>query len=311
MRPSAGPACPVCATPMRGPAGGFRYDCPACGHASATLPVAIVQGAFTLREGDRAAALEPLRRRNFETLLDRLARLQPPGTLLEVGCAHGWFLDAAAARGYRVHGLEPDAPIAAQALRRGHAVTTGFFPAALPADARYDAIVFNDVLEHLPDPAGALRAVHDRLVPGGLAAINLPSSRGALYRIACALHALGWRAPHDRLWQAGFPSPHLSYFRPEGLARMAHAAGLGEVDRVALPSVVHDGLWERLRYDARAGLAARSLSWLALTLALPLLRALPSDIVLAIFRRDDAPDQRRADTAGARVSAAGATTATR
>lgn len=310
MRGNAGPACPVCATPMRGPAGGFRYDCPACGHASATLPVAIVQGACALREDDREAALEPLRRRNFETVLDRLARLQPPGRLLEVGCAHGWFLDAASRRGYRVHGLEPDAPIAAQALRRGHAVTTGFFPAALPADARYDAIVFNDVLEHLPDPAGALREVRNRLARGGLAAFNLPSSRGALYRIACALRALGWRAPHDRLWQVGFPSPHLSYFRPEGLARMAQAAGLREVDRVALPSFAREGLWQRLRYDARAGLLARSLSWLALTLALPLLRALPSDIVLAIFRRDDAPDQRRADTAGSR-SAAGATTATR
>ena len=295
---------------MRGPVAGFRYDCPACGYACADLPVTIADAQGPLREDDRACALAALRRRNFETVLDRLAAAlaPPPRALLEVGCAHGWFLDAARARGYAVQGIEPDAPIGARAAARGHPVAIGYFPAALPAGARYDVVVFNDVFEHLPDPRAALRDVRAVLAPGGVVAINLPSGRGTLYRVAELLRKAGWRGPHDRLWQAGFPSPHLSYFHPDALARLARAEGFVEADRVELPSVTRDGLWSRLRYDARAGWAVRAATWLAVCTALPVLRRLPSDIVLQVFRRDPAAQREACSPDGA---AAGATTATR
>lgn len=39
---------------------------------------------------------------------------------------------------------------------------------AIPVqDARFDAIIFNQVMEHLPDPAAALRELHRVLKPGG------------------------------------------------------------------------------------------------------------------------------------------------
>jgi len=306
------PACVVCGAKLRGPVGGFRYDCPACGFACADLPVSIADAQGALREDDREQALAALRQRNFATVLDRLAArgATPPRSLLEVGCAHGWFLDAARARGYAAAGIEPDAPIGAQAAARGHAVSIGYFPAALAPGAHYDVVAFNDVFEHLPDPRAALRDVRGVLAPGGLLAINLPSSRGAVYRVANMLRAAGWRSPHDRLWQVGFPSPHLSYFHPDALARLARSEGFAEVERVELPSIVRDGLWQRLRYDARAALPMRAATWLGVMLALPLLRRLRSDIVLQIFRADTA-DQRRADSGSAAGGAVGATTATR
>jgi len=307
--------CPVCGAPMRGPVAGFRYDCPQCGYARAALSVAIADAptGAALREDDREAALAPLRRRNFETVLDRLALCAPPpARLLEVGCAHGWFLDAAHRRGYAVQGVEPDRAIGAQAVARGHAVALGFFPDALPDGAKFDVVAFNDVFEHLPDPRAALGAVHGVLREGGVLAINLPSSRGAFYRIAEALRRCGWRAPHDRLWQAGFPSPHLSYFHPEALARLARSAGFSELERQALPSLAREGLWQRLRYDARASWLSCAVTWTGVSVAAPLLRRLPSDITLQLFRREPAgaAPQREAASTGARASA-GVTTATR
>jgi len=304
--------CAVCEAALRGPVAGFRYDCPACGYACADLPVTIAAASGPLREDDRTQALATLRQRNFATVLDRIAATgaRPPRSLLEVGCAHGWFLDAAHERGYAVQGIEPDAPIGAHAAAGGHRVAIGYFPAALTEGTRFDIVVFNDVFEHLPDPCAALRDVRGVLAPGGWLAINLPSSRGAIYRAANVLRAIGWSAPHDRLWQAGFPSPHLSYFHPDALARLARAEGFLEVERVELPSVLRDGLWQRLRYDERAGLLLRSATWLAVTLALPILRRLPSDITLQIFRLD-APDQRRADNGSSTGADAGAITATR
>jgi len=294
------PACPCCGTALSPLRAGFRRDCPRCGFASATLPVAIAGAAAALREDERAAGLAALRTANFERVLDRLAAcgVRPPGALLEVGCAHGWFLDAARRRGYTVLGIEPDGPIGAIARARRHDVRDGFFPAALPHDARFDAIVFNDVFEHLPDPRSAMAAAAASLAPQGLLAINLPSNRGALYRVAAGLRIAGWRGPHDRMWQVGFPSPHLSYFNPDALARLAAATGLREVDRQVLPSVARDGLWRRIRSDAGASWLTSAATWCAVSVALPLLRRLPADITLQLF----APSQRPAPG----TSAAGA-----
>jgi SAM-dependent methyltransferase len=258
------------------------------------LPAAAAgESACALHEDRREAALAPLRARNFAIVLDRLAACGGHGRLLEIGCAHGWFLDAARGRGYTVTGIEPDAAVAAQAVQRGHEVVHGLFPDVLAPDARFDVVVFNDVFEHLPDPRAALRATARALCAGGLLAINLPDSRGAFYRLAETLRRVGWRAPHDRLWQLGFPSPHLSYFHPDALTRLASGVGFAEVERRALPSIEQQGLWQRLRYDPRASRLSAAVMWLAVTLALPIVRRLPSDISLTIFRRG--PATRAAD----------------
>jgi SAM-dependent methyltransferase len=278
--------CPVCGSGLRGPTAGFRYDCPRCAYACARLRPAIGVEAGAIHEDARATALAGLRQRNFETVLNRLAACGADrGDLLEVGCAHGWFLDAARRRGYAVSGIEPDRAIAAHAARRGHRVVHGLFPRALPSDARFDVIVFNDVFEHLDDPRAALAVVHGALRPEGVVAINLPNSRGVFYRVAEVLRRLGWRGPHDRLWQVGFPSPHLSYFHPDALAHLAVDAGFAEADRQPLPSLMRQGLWHRLRYDAHASWASCAVIWLALSLTIPIVQRLPSDISLAIFRR--------------------------
>ena len=282
---TGGAACPCCGAALSAPRAGFRRDCSACGFASAALPVDIAGAPRALAEDARAAGLAPLRAANFEVVLDRLdaCGLPPGGELLDVGCAHGWFLDAARRRGHEVLGIEPDAAIAAQAQARGHRVLRGIFPDVLPPQRRFDAIVFNDVFEHLPDPRAAMAAVGAALRPGGLLAINLPSNRGALYRVALALRTLGWRGPHDRLWQVDFPSPHLSYFNPDALARLAVRCGLREVDRHVLPAVARAGLWQRIRCDAGASWLSSALAWSAVSAALPLLRHLPPDIVLQVF----------------------------
>jgi SAM-dependent methyltransferase len=297
---------------MHGPTAGYRFDCPECGYACARLPVAIsaTAGDGALKEIERAEALAPLRQRNFEIVLDCIAAagVRAGARLLEVGSGHGWFLDAAARRGHAVLGIEPDARVGGAAAARGHAVVCGFFPQALPADARFDVVVFNDAFEHLPDPRGALRAVRAVLARDGLLAINLPSSRGAFYRLADALRRIGWRKPHDRMWQVGFPSPHLSYFHPDALARLAARTGFRERDRRELPSVALQGLWQRLRYDPRASVMSSAMTWLAVATAIPLLRQLDSDIVLQIFAPTAA--QRDADL-GADSDASLVTTATR
>ena len=206
--------------------------------------------------------------------------------LLDVGCAHGWFLQAATHRGYIASGMEPDPAMADQARRHGLSVIFGLFPQDLPDSAMFDVISFLDVFEHLPAPHEAAAACFRRLLPGGLLVVVLPSSRGVLFRLAHFLCRLGLHGPLDRLWQRGFPSPHLSYFQPATLEAMISPQGFREVYRSTLPSFSRNGLWQRLRYDRRASRLVCVLQWLALNLLSPLLSTLPSDISFQIFIRE-------------------------
>ena len=283
------------------------YACPGCGFLASTLSPRIGDAEATgaidedrreialveQRDEHRllwglatAGALIGLRKKNFAQIVERLDTMTTPSrrSLLEVGCAHGWFLDAAAEKGYQVHGIEPDAPIGAQARSKGHDVVTGFFPDALAPATRYDVIVFNDVFEHLPDPRAALSMCRQRLLPGGLLVLNLPSSRGIFFRIATLLDQVGVSGPHERMWQKGFPSPHLSYFHPAALTRLAGREGFAEVYRGTLDSLDRRGLWQRLRLDRRSSLLGAMVAWVAITVASPLLSRFPSDIALLIYK---------------------------
>ncbi len=274
----------------------FRHDwlwqCPSCAFLGSTLVVRLNASASAIDEDARAEALQALRRGNFERVLDVLrdVGLAARGRILDVGCGHGWFVQAAAARGYVAIGLEPDDAIAATARRQGATVRSGFFPQALEPDERFDAIVFNDVFEHLPDPAGAMRAVRQRLTPGGIVLLNLPIATGIFYRVADLLDRVGIHGPFDRMWQRAFPSPHRSYFTQAQLVQLAGTCGFTERSRSSLPSLESSGLWARLRYDRTSNLAVAALLWAVLRVGLPILAVLPPDIGLQTFVADGRED---------------------
>jgi SAM-dependent methyltransferase len=234
-------------------------------------------------EGQREAALEPLRRANFETILEILARRGPLAglRLLEVGSAHGWFLEAAAARGMRVLGVEPDAEVASRA-RAGLETRIGYFPEALRTGEAFDVIAFNDVFEHLPEPARILEACVRLLRPEGRLVLNLPDADGALFKVACGLARLGIASPLERLWQARFRFPHLWYFDARSLERLLRPYPLRLAYSGGLPILKREGLWPRLRMDRTAGLLASALFYSALWSVEPLLRRAP-DILLQVY----------------------------
>ena len=146
-------------------------------------------------------------------------------------------------------------------------------------------MTFNDVIEHIPDPDSVVERAAQLLQPGGLLVINVPVSDGLFYRTATALRSVGVRQPLDRMWQRDFPSPHLSYFRPDHLERLATRHRLVTVHRAELRSVQVRGLWSRIRYDRSTNSARAALTWAASVALTPFAAALPSDISLRIFRR--------------------------
>ncbi len=107
-----------------------------------------------------------------------LAKLARPdrgaGRVLDVGCGRGTLLTGFVELGWEAHGVER-AEFDAAALPRGATIHRGDLE-ALPLDeASFDLVVFWHVLEHLPDPAAALRRASELLKNGGLLALAVPN----------------------------------------------------------------------------------------------------------------------------------------
>lgn len=93
--------------------------------------------------------------------------------ILDYGCGDGGFLIAAARRGHECAGVEYEASTVENVHRR-----TGlpvYRADALPSlGDTFDVVHLNDVLTHLPDPAGALRRLEKLLSPNGVFFIEGP-----------------------------------------------------------------------------------------------------------------------------------------
>ncbi len=278
-----GEQCPGCHRMMAKGLQAWHRIC-ACGYEGSTLAVDIDVdgGREVVDEEMREEGLGPLRQRNFQTLVADLAqRVKGSGgrrpKLLDVGCAHGWFLEASQPH-FDVTGIEPDARIAAIATQKGFAVRKGFFPDVLDSDERFDVIVFNDVLEHIPDIDSALRACAHHLNDGGWVVVNAPARTGVLYRISKGMARVGLPASFDRMWQKGFPSPHVHYLDDSSMAAIAANTGLRVSAIRPLPSMSARGLYARIRTDRNVSFAKAAGIASVLTVASPALSMMPADI---------------------------------
>jgi 2-polyprenyl-3-methyl-5-hydroxy-6-metoxy-1,4-benzoquinol methylase len=280
--------CIVCGTPQTAGLAEWHASCGKCGYESAALHGAINEQSVgaAVDEDARELGLKALRQENFRDIVDIAHRLAPTGArrLLDVGCAHGWFLETARER-FEVLGIEPDALVGGRTAARGLPVRQGYFPDALLAGESFDVIVFNDVIEHIPDIDAALDACYARLNEGGLLILNLPSSAGFFYRLSKTFARMGWHSPFERLWQKDLPSPHVHYFRPGNLERLVNRHGFECVHASELPSLRAKGLLERIRCAGNISGLSLYLQYAAALCTIPMLRIFPSDIIVSVFRK--------------------------
>lgn len=128
-----------------------------------------------------AAITEATKRATFGPLLDRLTRLMPDGRgegrrILDVGAATGSLLQLAVERGWSPFAVELN-PHAAQILRQRfgeHAVWEGELTDCTFPPRSFDAITMTDLLEHVLDVGGTLRAAAALLRPGGVLCLTTP-----------------------------------------------------------------------------------------------------------------------------------------
>jgi SAM-dependent methyltransferase len=169
--------------------------------------------------GEREIRLESARGR-----VAQLARVAPGGALLDVGCAAGFFLQAASER-FTVTGVEVSAFASAYAREEfGHRVYTGEIFDAPLTDNEFDVVTLWDVIEHLADPAAVMAEVARVTRPGGLMVLTTGDVRGPLAA----------RGLED--WNLMTPPAHLSFFSARTIERLLNTAGF-ELERLLADGV--------------------------------------------------------------------------
>lgn len=277
--------CDVCDSPMATGLADWHHVCTGCGFERSSLRPHINHNN-PINEAEREAALGPIRRHNFDVMLGWLSSKTGVGkaSVLDVGCAHGWFLERAQGK-FDVVGIEPDEVVARKTLEKGLPVRVGFFPEALTSKDRFDLIVFNDVLEHIPNVRQVLEACRAKLNDGGSVVVNAPDQRGIFYRLSKVFATLGRTRSFSRMWQEGLPSPHVYYFSTASIRSLAESSGLKLIDQIALPSIVSKGLFERIHCTGGTSKLRSAIITAGILALLPIIKASPSDISVWLLRK--------------------------
>ena len=178
-------------------------------YASGFYVPAVARGGLLVRQ---------LHRLSNQIRLREIADL-PPGRLLDVGSGKGRFLDAARHAGWDVTGVE-FAGSSADATESAYGINVvrGDF-ADVPLGHDFDVVTLWHVLEHLPDPVGALARAADLLKPGGRLVVSVPNNESLQARLG-----------RDE-WFHLDSSRHLFHFGTSSLSAMIARTGF-VVDRI-------------------------------------------------------------------------------
>lgn len=141
---------------------------------------------------------------------------------LDVGCGAGLLAEPLARLGARVTALDaaPELIAAARAHAAGQGLEIDYRAAAVEeVEGRFDLVTALEVVEHVADPAAFVRALADRLAPGGLLILSTPNATGWSKLLTITLaEGLGKipRGTHD----------FASFIAPEQMRALLDAAGL-------------------------------------------------------------------------------------
>lgn len=225
----------------RAAAPSYRLErCGACGSAWIADPPAesaslYEEGVYAPRGTRLDALVEPLRRLGDRDRLRCFGSFPAAARIHEIGSGDNRLLGALVRAGFRASGSEPARPYADAGRRSGLDVTAEAVE-TLAVDAEsLDGVVLWHVLEHLDDPAAALRRVRGWLKPDGRVVVAVPN-------LSSVQAAIGG----DRWFHQDVPR-HRAQFTARGLHRLLERCGF-VIERATTLTVDQSilGMWQTL-----------------------------------------------------------------
>ena len=202
----------------------FRfYRCPRCRLVVYDTRAGVNQEKYVLSRVDPEAPTRQ-NRAHRQTYAFIRRHATPPGTLLDLGCGDGTVLWLARRDGWMVKGTELFAEQAALVRDTlGLDVEAADITSYVGRPMAYDVVVLTHVLEHLPDPVGALRKICDLLKPGGVGVLEFPNIDAFDARLRRLLERLRL---HRRHYAAAYVPGHVQEFGRASFSFAAERAGL-------------------------------------------------------------------------------------
>lgn len=196
----------------------FRlHACEACGLLQIAQPIApevLYAEAETYSTGFQKPPHVP-------DLVATLSAHSDPGSVIEIGCNDGYFMEVLRERGYGpVIGIEPNRPVAALARQKGFEIYDEFVDAKRCAElvarhGRFGLVVARHVVEHVVDLAAFFACVRALISSDGLFLLELPQVEAGIDRGNPSI-----------LWEE-----HVNYFTEPVIAAMLERFGFAAMER--------------------------------------------------------------------------------
>lgn len=219
--------CPICSHPSGTRKGPYQdhsiskevftiSECDACNcwytsprPVQAELPRYYQSDAYISHTGSKRNLFERIyhlvRTRTLRSKHALIARYEPNGKILDIGCGTGSFLGQMKSKGYLTYGMEPDERARTIASSSSNVVAN---LEQTKSSAPYSIVTLWHVLEHLPHPSQTLKTIHAITTSNALLVIAVPDRES-------------WDASFfDHHWAAYDVPRHLSHFRQTDIAKL-------------------------------------------------------------------------------------------
>lgn len=145
-----------------------------------------------------------LQKKFLQKILNNIVRINPKAkSLLDIGCAYGFFLKLASEIGLKVEGVEVSKTASVYAMKNYSLVIhNGTLQSYIKQNSypKFDVVTMLDVLEHLQDPDEAIQIASQLIESGGVLVIKVPNVGSTRARI------------QGKRWRQIKPPEHLHYF---------------------------------------------------------------------------------------------------
>ncbi len=199
--------------------------CGACGHVYVSeVPRDNVhfEDAFFANKRIRALDDHPVRAERMRRFVKALERHLGPRkdlAILDVGCGKGWNLAFLKNAGYvQTRGADINREAILTARHHGLEVDEGYLEDQKYPDGSFDAVLMDQVIEHLENPKSLLREAHRILRKGGVFWASVPNIR--------AWHIRLFLKQRHRHFEG---SRHLNYYTPASFADLFRRTGFEPV----------------------------------------------------------------------------------